>query len=386
MRNKTKKSLTALLTLSLLLVLLVSTAVSAGAVSVNKVDQYQRIPAHFNSADYGKELTWLIIREDGVASGADFRKGDIFEITLKDGAKWNRIENDYTGTDSITINGAPNGDTHEVAVQVMSDTTIDVYFGEGFLEQPLDVDIVKIPLNIDVGDVTGDIHLDVTSVFGGVSNSKHLLIATVLDGKPDIFAESAEITGKTGVGGTIRISELSQSALLGEQVLTMELPDGFEWDSIDRENVTFVGSFDGSASVVSITGNNGQKAKITFNFEITGYSTSGTIYIETPIKATESASPGDVIVSLSGAGFGEVDLLIAQYYKEVQPRILGDIDDDGNIGMQDVLLAYQSFRSKITLTEEESVAADVDKNGTVDMKDVLLIYQHFRGKITSFEP
>ena len=63
---------------------------------------------------------------------------------------------------------------------------------------------------------------------------------------------------------------------------------------------------------------------------------------------------------------------------------LGDVSGDGIIDMQDVLLIYQCFRGKITLTSIQSDAADVNCNGEINMQDVLLVYQYFRGKTTKF--
>ena len=61
----------------------------------------------------------------------------------------------------------------------------------------------------------------------------------------------------------------------------------------------------------------------------------------------------------------------------------GDINSDGTVNMADVLLTYQSFRGKVTLTEEQLVAADVNGDAVVNMQDVLLLYQFYRGKIGS---
>ena len=62
----------------------------------------------------------------------------------------------------------------------------------------------------------------------------------------------------------------------------------------------------------------------------------------------------------------------------------GDVTGDGKIDMQDVLLIYQCFRGRITLSMEQLQAADVNRDGVVDMQDVLLVYQYFRGRIDGF--
>ena len=69
----------------------------------------------------------------------------------------------------------------------------------------------------------------------------------------------------------------------------------------------------------------------------------------------------------------------------VSSFLLGDVSRDGRIDMQDVLLIYQYFRSKVTLTGDALLAADVNGDSVVNMVDVLSVYQYFRGKISSFE-
>jgi len=65
---------------------------------------------------------------------------------------------------------------------------------------------------------------------------------------------------------------------------------------------------------------------------------------------------------------------------------LGDVTGDGSINMQDVLMIYQHFRGKLTLTADEFLRADVNRDSLITMQDVLLVYQYFRGKITDFLP
>ena len=64
--------------------------------------------------------------------------------------------------------------------------------------------------------------------------------------------------------------------------------------------------------------------------------------------------------------------------------IPGDVSGDKLINMQDVLLIYQHFRGKTTLTGSALAAADVSGDDAVNMTDVLLVYQYFRGKIAEF--
>jgi hypothetical protein len=65
--------------------------------------------------------------------------------------------------------------------------------------------------------------------------------------------------------------------------------------------------------------------------------------------------------------------------------LLGDVNGNGAVNMQDVMLIYQHYRGKIVLTAEQRLAADVNGNGAVNMQDVMLVYQYYRGKIASFQ-
>lgn len=87
---------------------------------------------------------------------------------------------------------------------------------------------------------------------------------------------------------------------------------------------------------------------------------------------------------LADYGFGILDANGALSYCLERMYITGDVNRDELINMVDVLIIYQCFRGKATLTDDQLVVADVDKSGQVDMRDVLLVYQYFRGKVTEF--
>ena len=62
----------------------------------------------------------------------------------------------------------------------------------------------------------------------------------------------------------------------------------------------------------------------------------------------------------------------------------GDVNGDGLINMQDVLLIYQHIRGRVHLTGAGLAAADVNGKDGVTMQDVLLVYRFFRGISRSF--
>ena len=77
----------------------------------------------------------------------------------------------------------------------------------------------------------------------------------------------------------------------------------------------------------------------------------------------------------------EFNLTVLAFIDEI---IRGDVNGDGFVTMQDVLLIYQYVRGKISFTPEQIQAADINHDVVINMQDVLLAYQYFRGKIDTF--
>ena len=65
---------------------------------------------------------------------------------------------------------------------------------------------------------------------------------------------------------------------------------------------------------------------------------------------------------------------------------LGDVNADGAIDLDDVLLVNDYYLEKVELTDDQIAAADVDQNGTVDIDDVLMINDYYLEKIDAFAP
>lgn len=64
---------------------------------------------------------------------------------------------------------------------------------------------------------------------------------------------------------------------------------------------------------------------------------------------------------------------------------LGDVNNDGDINVNDSLLVEQSEVKLITLTDTQKLAADVNKDGEVNFNDSLKIKQYEVKIITSFD-
>ena len=70
--------------------------------------------------------------------------------------------------------------------------------------------------------------------------------------------------------------------------------------------------------------------------------------------------------------------------KEKAKIVYGDIDGKDGVTAADALLALQAATNKITLNEQQTLAADVDGKDGVTATDALLILQHATKKINSF--
>ena len=62
----------------------------------------------------------------------------------------------------------------------------------------------------------------------------------------------------------------------------------------------------------------------------------------------------------------------------------GDVNDDGEITMNDYIAVLKYIRGDAALTEQQLLAADVDGDGEVKMSDYVAILQYIRGDITQF--
>ena len=77
---------------------------------------------------------------------------------------------------------------------------------------------------------------------------------------------------------------------------------------------------------------------------------------------------------------------IAKLFEVIGAVMLGDVDQNGEVDVDDVLLANDYYLSRAELTDDQITAADVDQNGEVDIDDVLLINDYYLSKIDEFTP
>lgn len=64
--------------------------------------------------------------------------------------------------------------------------------------------------------------------------------------------------------------------------------------------------------------------------------------------------------------------------------IYGDVNGDGNIGINDVTLVQKHISDITTLTSEQIAVGDVDHDGEITINDATLIQKYIVGLVTSF--
>lgn len=91
------------------------------------------------------------------------------------------------------------------------------------------------------------------------------------------------------------------------------------------------------------------------------------------------------VTAVSRDGQKEASVQITVTKNEETSGILGDVDEDGKIGMKDARLVLKAAVGSEKLTDVQKKAADVDKDGKVGMKDARLILKYAVGSIREFK-
>ena len=172
-----KKIMVVAVTLSLLITCFAAITPPAAAYSVNGIDRVSWLADDFR----GRAAT-LTIKEDGDFPN-DFRDGDDFRIALRPGVKWLRDGSTYTDENgspvNVTLNGAP------ISVNMISDTTMGITIPDtAGITNNDSVDVLIIPLYVDLNGVTGDIYLQIDPMDSAVSGNINggSAFSTVYDG------------------------------------------------------------------------------------------------------------------------------------------------------------------------------------------------------------
>ena len=69
---------------------------------------------------------------------------------------------------------------------------------------------------------------------------------------------------------------------------------------------------------------------------------------------------------------------------EAAARMVGDLNNDGNVDVLDATVVQKYAAGNATLTDEEKEAADVNNDGDVNILDSVDIQKFAAGKITEF--
>ena len=76
----------------------------------------------------------------------------------------------------------------------------------------------------------------------------------------------------------------------------------------------------------------------------------------------------------------EYEFIISAPKKEESDVVLGDINQDGTINIQDLMLCLNHVSQKSLLTGDGLAAADVDESGAVDIRDLMRLLNYVSGK------
>lgn len=79
----------------------------------------------------------------------------------------------------------------------------------------------------------------------------------------------------------------------------------------------------------------------------------------------------------------KVSIILSSETIEYTLSVLGDCTGDGVVKINDVTKAYQGFKNKISLSEQDFMAVDVSKDGFLKINDITKLYQFFKGKISA---
>jgi len=347
--RKTRKIVSILVTLSMLLVLLVPLAAPAGAYSVNRASKIVSVDDDWN----GDTGVIFEVKEDSKWVD-DFLPGDTFELILPDGVNWN-------GAAAIGVTGP-------ATAEIISDQIMELTFTATC--DPTGVDTVAVPMDIEVDGATGDITVEVDPLDAGVSSGVYVF-ARVSGDATTARALSVKTIGDPGVGGDIRIEEAAVGSLgNSSQYIKLKLPTRFKWDTSKNATaqVSFSGGFSGMTSVAnqaSVADGNyfavyDDSTMYIYFDPAAGRTTRGMITVSTPINADKDANYGEVEVSISGSEADDHDVVVANY---------ADYSVDVTVDNVKDIKAGKFDQDLKTITIEENVSGTLLPN-----RDITLVF------------
>jgi len=333
--RKSRKLVSILVTLSMLMVLLVPLAAPAGAYSVNRVSKVVTLDEDF----FGDTGSVLTIKEDSDFVD-DFVYGDVFQLILPSDVDWYE--------DDLAVTGP-------VDYEVISDQILELTFTDAVDDNA--VDEVKVNLSVELDGVEGDIAVEIDELDSGVTGGTYVF-ARVSGDKTTAKALSVKTIGDPGKGGDIRIEEASLGSLGDEsQYIKLKLPTRFKWNTAfdPEDQVKVSGGFSGMAFTAEYDGS-------TMYIRFTppeDRTTRGMITVSTPINPDKDANYGDIEVSISGDVADDHDVLVAKY---------ADYGVDVTVDSLEEIKAGKFAQELDTITIEENVTGTL-----IDGRDLTLV-------------
>jgi hypothetical protein len=201
----------------------------------------------------------------------------------------------------------------------------------------------------------------------------------------DVSAIGADGSATVSVAGNlpgnaniiIRIAEKGLEAVVP---VSVTMPDGLAMITISpvEANVPAGGEQQFSATDEAT----GLAANVAWS--LSGNSSAGTAISAGGLLTVGADETAETLaIRAAEAGAGGRSATATAHVAPATGFLLGDVNGDELVNMQDVLLAYQYFRGKAALDGAQLLAADVNGDSAVTMQDVLTLYQYFRGNIAS---
>lgn len=328
MLRRNRKTISILLTLTMLAALLLPMATPAFAQSVNSVSRVLAVDDEYTGA--AADLT---VKEDSDFQG-QFTGGQTFRITLTPGVDWLSARTAVYAT----YGGVENQLALNTNYFFRTDNVMEVTMPNEFTAENAATNSIRVTMGIDVDGYSGEIKATVDPMDSTVTGGSYTF-AIVKGGNSTAVAEEVKKIGETGTGGVIRIDETAVGSLGdGQESVTLKLPSNFVWDNtMGVDDITFAGGFANTVPAITAgTGAGEQNLTFTFTPPAGPRAQRGTIYVTPQIKAKNSANYGEVSVSISSStDVDDADVVVAEYVDwgvtvkvaEVKELLAGKFDD-----------------------------------------------------------
>ena len=188
------------------------------------------------------------------------------------------------------------------------------------------------------------------------------------------------IVPASAAGSEPTITALSQSQLTGVSVT-------FAGEAKDQLTVAFTGAANTHYSILMVRANLKEDGALADSDPYTiGVDTI--LYIDQQSDAAGAVSctvyPSSITNSVILVGGEGLDKPVALATVKV-PYKVGDLTDDGNVNIDDLLTMRQHLAGNITLEGNGLLAADLTKDGNVNIDDLLTMRQYLAGNIPSLD-